>query len=267
MPNKTSNNKANAAKSVAKPAAKSAPRPPSKASINAVRKAMTSRRSVRRFTDETIPEDIVQDCLDLALLAPNSSNLQMWNFYRVSSPKAKQALVDACLGQMAAKSAAELIVCTGNTKNWRKHSRDILEQWPQENIPKIVNDYYSKLTYVQYATVPIDPFGVVGLAKKTLRDLVGLAQPMMRSPNDEKDMQLWAAKSVALACENMMLAFRAYGYDTCPMEGFDEKRVRKICGYGYEEFTVMIIAAGRQHEKGIYHDQLRFDRERFIHEI
>lgn len=245
----------------------SAPKLP-EINIDEFRKAVTSRRSVRRFTDEAIPEEVVQDCLDLALLAPNSSNLQMWNFYRVVDPGMKKKLATACMKQQAATTAAELIVCTGHTRNWRKHAKDVLKYWPQDEVPKIVEQYYSQIAQFMYSTVPLDVTGIGGRAKKALRDAIGLMQPMMRSPNTEDDLKLWAAKSVALACENMMLAFRAHGYDSCPMEGFDEARVKKICGYGRHEFTVMVIAAGRRDpERGVYHDQLRFDRDRFVHEI
>lgn len=53
------------------------------------RKVIESRRSVRKFTDRTIPSDVLDACLDLALLAPNSSNLQPWTFYVVQSPSKK----------------------------------------------------------------------------------------------------------------------------------------------------------------------------------
>lgn len=74
------------------------------------RKVIESRRSVRKFTDKPIPSEILDECLDLALLAPNSSNLQPWTFYVVQNPSKKKQLVKACLGQLAAKTASELIV-------------------------------------------------------------------------------------------------------------------------------------------------------------
>lgn len=231
------------------------------------RKVAAIRRSVRQFTEEKIPEDVLQDCLDMALLAPNSSNLQMWNFYRVAAPAKRKRLEAACLNQKAAKTASDLIVCTGNTRNWRQHSRDVLKHWPAEKIPTVVRQYYGGLTTFMYGTVPLDFLGLGARTKKALRDAIGLVQPMMRTPNDQSEMELWAAKSVALACENLMLALSAHGFDSCAMEGFDEARVKKICGYGRGEFTVMVIAAGRRHEKGIYHEQFRFDRERFVHEV
>ena len=71
------------------------------------RKVIESRRSVRKFTDKPIPSEILDECLDLALLAPNSSNLQPWTFYVVQNPTKKKQLVKACLGQLAAKTASE----------------------------------------------------------------------------------------------------------------------------------------------------------------
>jgi nitroreductase len=50
-------------------------------------KLINSRRSVRVFEEDTkIPDDIVHKCLDAALQAPNSSNLQPWEFYWVKDP-------------------------------------------------------------------------------------------------------------------------------------------------------------------------------------
>ena len=48
--------------------------------LQAFREVVESRRSVRRFTDTKIPDDVLADCLRLAMLAPNSSNLQPGNF-------------------------------------------------------------------------------------------------------------------------------------------------------------------------------------------
>lgn len=75
------------------------------------RKLVEARRSVRKYTSEVIPDEVVNDCLDLALLAPNSSNLQSWEFYRIKNADVKRDVVTACFSQSAAKTSAELIVC------------------------------------------------------------------------------------------------------------------------------------------------------------
>ena len=77
-------------------------------------------------------------------------------------------------------------------------------------------------------------------------------------------MKLWATKSTALACENLMLALRAHGFDSCPLEGFDEVRVRKLLKLPRNRHVVMIVAAGKGAPNGVYGEQFRFDSERFV---
>lgn len=234
------------------------------AALEAFREIVRSRRSVRRFTAEPIPEAVMQDCLDLALLAANSSNLQPWDFYWVRNPEKKRQMGPACLNQNAAKTAAELVVICARTETWKAHSAEVLEHWPEDSIPRIVETYYKHGTKLHYGRLPLDPFGK---AKKLLRDLSGIRKPAPRWPNSAADMQLWATKSTALAAQNLMLALRAHGFDSCPMEGFDEARVRRIVELPRDAVIVMVLAAGRRAEKGIYHQQFRLPRERFIHEV
>ena len=79
---------------------------PADISVENFKKVVTSRRSVRKFTNTQIPKAVLDDCLDMALLAPNSSNLQPWTFYAVRSPEKKSRLVTACMCQLAAKTAS-----------------------------------------------------------------------------------------------------------------------------------------------------------------
>lgn len=237
---------------------------PPEINVEEFRKVVQSRRSVRRFTDEKIPEAVVQDCLDMALLAPNSSNLQPWMFYRIRSPDRRKRMVEACLKQNAAKTAAELIVVVARTTTWKQHCAEMLDHWPEESIPRVVENYYSKAAMVHYGQLPLDPMGRI---KKLFRDIMGLTRPAPRWPNSQADMKLWACKSTALAAENLMLAFRAHGFDSCPMEGFDEARLRRIVPLPRDAFVVMVVAAGRRADNGIYHEQIRFDRQRFIQDI
>ncbi len=41
------------------------------------------RRSVRKFTGQKVEEIKIRKSLDAALIAPNSSNMQPWEFYWV----------------------------------------------------------------------------------------------------------------------------------------------------------------------------------------
>jgi nitroreductase len=61
-----------------------------------------------------------------------------------------------------------------------------------------------------------------------------------------------------------MLGFRSYGYDTCPMEGLDSKRVKSILNLKSSEDIVMILGVGKAVSGGIYGPQMRFDQKEFI---
>ncbi len=46
------------------------------------------RRSVRYFDEaKEIDTDKVRRCIELAALAPNSSNMQLWEFYHITDPE------------------------------------------------------------------------------------------------------------------------------------------------------------------------------------
>ena len=230
--------------------------------IDEFRKVVESRRSVRRFTDEEVPLDVIDDCLDLAMLAPNSSNLQPWEFYVVRSAELKAKLADACLGQNAARTASVLIPVVARTHTWKQNAARNLEYWPEETMPKIVKTYYSKVAPIHYNQGPL---GVLGLTKKAVGLVAGVRRAVPRGPYSISEMKAWAVKSTALAAENLMLAFRAHGFDTCPMEGFDDHRARKLLDLPSDAIITMIVAAGRRAEDGIYHRRYRFPREEFVH--
>ena len=107
------------------------------------KKVVQSRRSVRKFTDKVIPAEILDDCLDMALLAPNSSNLQPWTFYVVQNPSKKKLLIKACLGQLAAKTAAELIVCVARTDRIDDMAKRNINEFPFPEVPPLVKKYYT----------------------------------------------------------------------------------------------------------------------------
>ncbi len=125
---------------------------------------LESRRSVRKFTDKAIPTEVLDACLDLALLAPNSSNLQPWTFYVVQNPAKKKQLVKACLGQLAAKTASELIVCVARTDRVDEMAKKNISEFPFNEPPKMVKQYYRFIPF-NYKT---GYFNALGNLKKWL---------------------------------------------------------------------------------------------------
>lgn len=236
--------------------------------VNALefRKVVENRRSVRQYETTQIPEDIVRDCLDLALLAPNSSNMQPWEFYWVRSPDKKAKLIEYCFSQNAAKTAAELFVCVARIDRVSKNRKKMVELFRsgESKIPKSAFYYYEKIVPFVYSA---GPFSVLAPFKWLIYTIVGLFRVVPREPLGKTDLKLWATKSTALACENLMLAFSAHGYDTCPMEGLDSKRVKKLLGLPRGATIVMAISAGKRRPEGVFGPRVRFEKSNFLFEI
>ncbi len=225
-------------------------------------KIIHNRRSVRFFTEEKIPTEVMEKVLDWALLAPNSSNLQPWEFYWVKDAEKKKLLVEALLSQPAARTAQELIVAVAKRKTWKKVSQQMLSRLKEDStIPKAALDYYSKIVPLAYT---IGFFGIMGKIKKLGLTIAGLARPIPREPTSAADMRVWAVKSTSLACQNIMLGFSAFGYDSCPMEGYDSCRVKKILKLESGDEVVMVISAGKRDKKGVYGPRIRMPRDQFV---
>lgn len=82
-------------------------------------KAILERRSIRKYTNEPVPEDDIKDLLKAAMAAPSAGNGQPWEFIVV---KDRQLLMDITKAHpyaaMLAEAPLAIIVC-GNPKQDR----------------------------------------------------------------------------------------------------------------------------------------------------
>ncbi|HEX5841405.1 MAG TPA: nitroreductase family protein, partial [Pseudomonas sp.] len=99
------------------------------ASPAALRQLIESRRAVRRFSAEAVPEAVIRDCLELAVLAPNSCNLQPWSFQVVRDPALLARLHLVCMSQNAAK-APLIIAVLARPDTWKQACQNIIDYWP-----------------------------------------------------------------------------------------------------------------------------------------
>lgn len=70
-------------------------------------------------------------------------------------------------------------------------------------------------------------FRILGLLRSVLAKAIGLFRPIVREVS-ESDMRVVVHKSCALAAQTFMIAMANEGYDTCPLEGFDSKQMKKL---------------------------------------
>ena len=226
---------------------------------------VNKRRSVRKFSDENVPENVIKKALKAALLAANSSNLQPWEFYWVKDMNKKDLLVKACFSQNAAKTAKELIVAVSRIDTW-KRNRDLIMVNYKKNGEEtsIVKKYYNQVVPLAYLH---DQIGIFGIIKKIILffvSMVGLFKPVPRGPVSRQDVFEIVTKTTALACQNFMMGLVAQGYDSCPMEGFDHKRVKKILSLNRQSHVVMVLGIGKRDPKGIYGERFRIDDDLVI---
>jgi nitroreductase len=222
------------------------------------------RRSIRKFTQDPVPEGAIHKSLQSAVLAPNSSNAQTWDFYWVQSQDKKQKLVEACLNQSAARTAAELLVIVASPKAWKRSQPRLIEWVKSMNAPKPVLIYYEKLIPSMYMWGILN---ILGVFKIIVFNLIGIFRPIMRKPATRRDIQEVAIKSAALAAENFVLAVTAQGYATCMMEGFDECRVKSLLKLKRSDRVVMVIGIGKQAEGGTWGPRYRLPLEDVVHRI
>ena len=231
------------------------------------------RRSVRIF-DETFPFDheSVTRALKLAILAPNSSNLQTWEFYRIRSKEKIKELMPYGLNQNAFRTASELVLFVSRRDLWENrckwHLEDIKTQLAKgsKNEKRLRKGlrYYGRLIPFLYRTDFLRFYTLIRWLFMIFRNLAG--KPMLRWIT-KTDTQLVSNKSLALAAENFMLAMTDAGYDTCPLEGFDEKYVKKIIGLPRSAFISMIIACGMGKPEGVYYVRRRLDYHEVVFEV
>ena len=232
--------------------------------LKTVSEAIKYRRSVRKYLDVELDEEKVKNCIRNATLAPNSSNMQLWEFYHITDNKTLKKLSKACFDQNAAKTAVNMVVFVARRDKWReraKYNLDFLEDMfdkqekegkDVERRRKVSRRYYKKLM----PTIYTDFLGIVGYYKKILSFLIGFFRPIYREVLFS-DSRVITHKSVALAAENFMLSMAEIGYDTCPMEGSDTTRVKKILKLPSKAEITMIIGCGIRAENGVYTERFR----------
>lgn len=228
------------------------------------------RRSVRIYDKHAeFDGKAVERSLERAQLAPNSSNLQLWEFYRVKTPAKKAELAKYCLGQKAAVTSNELIVFVTRKDKWKKHAEFVLAEAKKEfpatigKREQLVIDYYKKIIPTLYFSDPLD---IAGALKKVTANVGGVFQPLPKQVT-ATDMRIVVHKSCALAAQTFMLSMKAEGYDTCPMEGFDSSLVKKFLQLPRTAEICMIVSVGKAASDGVYGKRVRVPKEQVIFEV
>lgn len=230
---------------------------------------VNERRAVRKFHPTDYDPEAVTRSLSRAHLAPSSSNMQLWEFYRVSDPEKLKLLSHYCMDQNTTNSAKEMIVVVARPDLWKRRAKSnydfVLNNYADRESHKGMStlNYFKKLMPLLYNN---DVFGIRGSIKKIVVQSIALFKPMVRQVN-RTDMRIVVHKSAALAAQTFMLSMSAEGHDTCPVEGFDSLRVKKMLGLPWRAEINMVITCGKRIPEGIYGKRFRVPESEVIFQV
>ncbi len=239
-----------------------------------VSEAINYRRSVRVYdAEKSIDKKIVRNCIELACLAPNSSNMQLWEFYHITSKDIIDKMAPFCFNQNAARTAQQLVVFVTRKDLWKQRAKSNLKfidsnfgknnpKSKQSKREKTARGYYGKIIPFAYG----DFLGAFGFLKYLLVSVIGLFKPIYRQVKNS-DMRTVAHKTCGLAAQNFMISMAAEGYDTCPMEGSDTFRIRKLLGLPFGAEINMVVSCGIRKPEGVYGKRFRIPFEEVYTEI
>ena len=175
--------------------------------------AIMKRRSVKYYDpDYRMSEAEVNKLLELALLSPTSFNMQNWRFVVVQDQALKEEIWLASWKQNQIKDASLLLVLCADLN---AHERNPERYWA--NAPE----------QVSAAIVPM---------------IKGFYKDNAQLQRDE------AMRSTGIAAQTLMLAAKAMGYDSCPMVGFDPKKVAEIIKLPEDHIISMLLPIGKAKE-------------------
>lgn len=178
--------------------------------------AVKGRRAINFFdAGKALPDEKLNELLELAALTPSSLNLQPWRVVAVRTPERKKALRKCASGQAKVEEASAVLIIVAD--------------------PAALEDNIDRVLASMVALGYSDAKGAEGMKKfagKKYGDKDGLPR------------KLFAVKNASFFAMSVMLAARGLGLETHPMDGFDEDAVKKEFGIAADKVIPVIIAVG-----------------------
>jgi nitroreductase len=197
------------------------------------------RRAVRHFSDAPLPDGVLDRLLDAARWAPSGYNLQPTHFVVVTAAELKAKLRPACMDQpQVAEAPATIVFCGDRLVAKHNFDRSLALDKQAGGIDERYEKVMRKFVPLAFSTGPAG----LGWLWKSMLPLARLGVPIPNIPAVHR--RYWLAKQVALSAMSFMLAATAADLATCPMEGFDETRVRRLLGIPRAIVPVLVVPVG-----------------------
>jgi nitroreductase len=184
------------------------------------------RRATPHFVQEPVPDADLENILAAGLNAPSAYNLQPWRFLVVRSMALRQRLRVAAMNQPKVEEAPVVLIACADLAGWKNGDLEEVVSLAR------TNHYGDEARYASWRRNVSRFFtsdaGAVG----------GIAP----------DLAVWGNRHAMIAFTTMMWMAETLGYDTAPMEGFDEEKVKAAFSIPPEIRVVALLAIGRRQE-------------------
>jgi nitroreductase len=173
----------------------------------AVDAAITSRRSIRAFLDKPVEQGDIARILEVAARAPSGTNTQPWKVY-VLSGDARTALSDAILAVHTDPEQA------------RQHTEDYA-YYPREWVSPFI-DRRRKVGWDLYSLLGLTREDKAGMAAQHARNFRFFDAPVGLIFTIDRVMEQGSWLDYGMFLQNIMVAARGRGLDTCPQAAFTQ---------------------------------------------
>jgi nitroreductase len=182
------------------------------------------RHATPSFEDVPIHTADLDKIIHAGLQAPSGYNLQPWRFVVVRDREQKKKLRAAAFGQSKVEEASAVVVACGDPDGWKNGDLDEMIRLAKEH------GYGGEKEHQ----------GV----RATIQAFLGGAPG--KAGGVEPTLDLWANRHVMIAFTTMMWTAETLGYDTAPMEGFEEDKVKALLKIPGRVRVVALLAIGRR---------------------
>ncbi|CAH1190231.1 Putative NAD(P)H nitroreductase YodC [Paenibacillus plantiphilus] len=188
-----------------------------------------ARHSVRQYNrNVTIPDQTLNEILELAAAAPSSWNLQQWRFLVIRDQAQKDLVTKISYGQQQVSDASVTVVVLGDLEAHITAQEIYGEKLAAGQITQEIHD-----------------------------NMVNQVAGAYQNPQVARDE---ANKNAGLASMQLMLAAKAKGYDTVPMGGFDSAKLVEALKIPARFIPVMLLPIGEAATPARATDRLPLDK-------
>lgn len=203
--------------------------------VQLVDNAIRSRHSVRAFLSTPVDAQIIQDILEVACRAPSGTNTQPWKVYVITDKKRDEMVDRVCKAQLEIYNHPEKAA----------EYQETFPYYPEKWISPFI-DRRRENGWGLYGLLNIQKGEKEKMAAQQLRNYQLFDAPVGLYFTVNKAMGIGSKMDISMMIQNVMVAAKARGLDTCPQAAWNHFHpiVLEVLGASDDEELVCTVALG-----------------------